>query len=137
MSGSALDKYISRSTESQPQAKEESDVPDDLGSFGFLRGSRDRTPMLELRKKDGAIVALGYAWLERAEFDPSEGITLSFGDRQVKITGCHLNSEIRPNVRLFAGILRHRVSWICEADAATLLAKPSGVVLIDDIEISS
>jgi hypothetical protein len=45
----------------------------DLGAFGFLRGVRDRAVMLELRWKDGSVVAFAYAWLERAGFDPSEG----------------------------------------------------------------
>ena len=48
-------------------------------AFGFLRGVRDRAIMLELRHRDGRISAVGYAWLSGAEFDPSAGITLSFG----------------------------------------------------------
>ncbi len=33
---------------------------DDLGSFGWLRGIRDRAIMLELRQKNGNVVAIGY-----------------------------------------------------------------------------
>jgi len=72
--------------------------------------------MLELRKKDGGIVAFAYHWLERAEFDPSQGITLRFGPQKVKSAGRNPNGKVSPHVRLFAGIVRHRVPWIQEAD---------------------
>ena len=61
--------------------------PEDLGAFGWLRGSRERAVMLELRRKDGSITVLGYAWLERADFDPSEGITLKFTGQTVRLAG--------------------------------------------------
>jgi hypothetical protein len=64
--------------------------------------------MLELRRRGGNITGMGYAWLERAEFDPSQGIILYFLGKMVRITGNNLNAEIRPHVRLFNGILRHR-----------------------------
>ncbi len=41
-------------------------------------GSKERAYTLEIRRENGNITALGYAWLERCEFDPSEGITLRF-----------------------------------------------------------
>src|SRR6266404_1320814 len=84
---------------------------DDLGAFGWLRGIRESARMLELRKKDGNILAVGYGWLERVEFNPSEGITLSIVGRTIRIKGRHLNGEARPAVRLFEGITRHRVPW--------------------------
>jgi hypothetical protein len=43
---------------------------DDFGMFGYLRGINSRCTMLELRLKTGNSVALNYAWLERAEYDP-------------------------------------------------------------------
>jgi hypothetical protein len=73
--------------------------------------------MLELRR-NGNIVALTYAWLDRAKFDPSEGITLRFGMEKVRIIGRNLNAEIRPNIRLLTGITRHRVPWVQEDDEA-------------------
>ncbi len=73
-------------------ARESEDDPVNLGAFGWLRGVRDRAVMPELRRKDGS-VALAYAWLERADFDPSQGITLKFGAEKVKITGRNLNAE--------------------------------------------
>lgn len=110
------------------------DTNDDLGAFGWLRGQHERAPMLELRKKDGSIVAYPYAWLEKATFDPSEGILLKFGPEKLKIIGRNLNGEIRPNVRLFFGIVRHRVPWVQEADQPRAMEAGNGAVIIESIE---
>lgn len=136
MSDNVLQKYLS----AKPSAVESSadlevEGLDDLGAFGFLRGVHDRAIMLELRHRDGKISAVGYAWLSGAEFDPSEGITLNLGARQVKITGRNLNTEVRPNIRLFSAIIRHRVPWIQEADASTSIQVPKAGVLVDGIQI--
>ena len=87
----------------------ENDAVDDLGAFGWLRGVQDRAIMLEIRHKDGRVTAKGYSWLQSAEFDGSNGITLNFSGETIRIAGRNLNAESRPNVRLFAGIIRHRV----------------------------
>ena len=89
--------------------------------------------MLELRHRGGNITGLGYAWLERAEFDPSQGITLFFIGKAVKITGSNLNAETRPNVRLFNGILRHRVPWIQEADEPAIMKAARDTLVIEQI----
>ncbi len=52
----------------------------------------------------------------------------------IRIIGRHLNSELRPNVRLFQGITRHRVPWIQEADESTTMTTADGAVLIERIE---
>ena len=109
------------------------DANDDLGAFGWLRGTHERAAMLEFRKKDGSIIAYPYAWLEKAKFDPSEGILLKFGPEKLKIIGRNLNGEIRPNVRLFSGIARHRVPWIQEADRAGAMQAGKGAVVIEQI----
>ncbi|HUY87562.1 MAG TPA: hypothetical protein VMV10_02390 [Pirellulales bacterium] len=73
--------------------------------------------------------------LERAEFDPSEGITLRFGPQKVKIAGRNLNGEVRPHVRLFAGIVRHRVPWIQEADQAAAMEAGRGATVVERVEL--
>lgn len=110
---------------------------DDLGAFGYLRGIKDRAIMLELHHKDGRVTALAYAQLSLALFDPSEGITLHFGASVVRITGRNLSAEIRPNLRLLAGLVRHRVPWIREADRAASLTPTaaSGSLLVTSIEV--
>jgi hypothetical protein len=66
--------------------------------------------VLELRKEDGRIMAVSYGYLERAAYEPSEGITLSIAGRRIQIKGRNLNAESRPTLRLFQGITRHRVA---------------------------
>ncbi len=109
--------------------------PEDLGAFGWLRGSRERAVMLELRRKDGSITALGYAWLERADFDPSEGITLKFTGQTVRLAGSNLNSEVRPHLRLYDGLVRHRIPWLQEADEPTAMAAAKNATVIETIEV--
>ncbi len=91
--------------------------------------------MLELRYKNGNIDAFPYAWLNRASFDPSEGIILRFGSETVTVAGQNLNGEMRTQVRLFDGIVRHRVPWVREADRAAQLEAPDGSVVIDVLKI--
>jgi hypothetical protein len=112
----------------------ESDLADDLGAFGWLRGVRERALMLELRMRDGRIVAQGYAWLERVEFDPADGITLTFTGRTIRIVGKRLNAEVRPLVRLFDGLLRHRVPWVTEAGRSSALGAEAQEVVVERIE---
>lgn len=133
---SLLQKYVQRplgETVEVPSGPETEPL-DDLGVFGWLRGVRDRAVMLEFRKKDGNILALGYAWLDKAEFDPSAGITLSFGGQKITIRGRNLNAEARPNVRLFQGICRHKISWIQETDEPTAMEARDQGTLVEEIE---
>ncbi len=112
----------------------ELEAADDLGAFGWLRGVKDFSRMLELRRKDGCILAVGYGYLDHAEFNPSDGITLSVAGRKIRIKGRNLNAEVRPTVHLFEGITRHRVPWIQEADRATGLEADERETVIDAIE---
>lgn len=113
---------------------QEAEFSDDFGAFGWLRGVRERAIMLELRKKNGTVLAVGYAWLEKAEFDPSEGITLSVCGERIRVRGRNLNSEVRPLVRLFEGLVRHRVPWIREAEGSESMQADERATLIDRIE---
>ncbi len=135
MNDSILDKYVSRKAEvaTDIDADHEEDLVD-LQAFGFLRGARDRAIMLELRKKTGNVRAIGYAWLERVEFDPSQGISLFVAGQKIRIVGRNLNAELRPNLRLFQGITRHRIPWIQEADEAAVMNAVDGTPLIERIE---
>ncbi len=85
MTDSVLQKFASRTGEGAEPSPEAEQL-DDLGAFGWLRGVRDRAVMLELRRKDGNILAVGYAWLDKAEFNPSQGITLSLGGQTITHT---------------------------------------------------
>ncbi len=131
---SLLEKYTGRKVDETGEPAAEPEAVDDLGAFGWLRGVRDRALMLELRRRSGDIMAVGYAWLERVDFDPSIGITLHVVGQKICIRGRNLNAESRPNVRLFLGITRHRVPWIQEADPAAQLEAGRGATLIEKIE---
>lgn len=134
MSDNLLERYTGKRTELGEVPTPESDGLEDYGSFGWLRGIRDRAIMLEIRHKDGKISAFGYAWLDSAEFDPSEGITLRFSGKTVKIAGRNLNGEVRPSIRLFDGIVRHRVPWIQEAATAAVLEASRDTVIIEQVK---
>ncbi|TXT36044.1 MAG: Uncharacterized protein FD138_1116 [Planctomycetota bacterium] len=122
--------------DSDPTANDLGEV-DDLGSFGWLRGIRDRAIMLEFRKRDGNSVAFDYGWLRKVEFNPSDGIKLYFGgDTVVKITGRNLNQPIRPHMQLLRGILTHRVLWIQEASEPDLLQAADNATVIEAIACS-
>ena len=135
MSGNILDRYAPRVADSAKKPAEEVGVMDDLGAFGLLRGVQDRSLMLELRLANGNSVAFSYSYLVQATFDPSVGMILQFGGKRVTIAGSNLNAEIRPGIRLFEAMLRHRVPWVREADRATSLRAPQGSVLIDSIDV--
>ncbi len=106
---------------------------DDFHSFGWLRGIRERATMLELRKKSGDVLAIGYSWIECVEFNPTQGITLHVHGDKIHIKGRNLNAEVRPEVRLFQGIARHRVAWVQEADRPRNLTGDKQLTIIDQI----
>lgn len=133
MTDNILDRYSSgRITADEPHSTDEESA-EDLGSFGYLRGIRDRAIMLELRFRTGDVEAFPYTALSRVSFSRSDGITLHFGGTTVRITGQHLDAEVRPNVRLLSAILRQRVMWVGESRSAKMLAAPGSVeaILID------
>lgn len=131
MSDRVLAKYASLHSGGATEAEE--GLVDDLGVFGWLRGVRDRAVMLELRKSPADILAVDYGGLE-IEFDASVGITiLTMTARKIVIKGRNLNAEIRPNVRLFEGITRHRVPWIMISDRAARLQDDRNDIVIESI----
>ncbi|MFO0835808.1 MAG: hypothetical protein U0638_12615 [Phycisphaerales bacterium] len=109
------------------------DAAEDYACFGWLRGVRERALMLELRKLDGRVMAVGYAWLERVAYEPETGITLLLPGITVKIRGSGLNTSLPSGVRLLDGILRHRVPWIAESGRAAVLREPR-VVAVEGVE---
>jgi hypothetical protein len=136
MSDSVLKRYMTPQTpreESFNVGEEEGE--DDLGSFGWLRGVRDRAIMLELRRKDGSSIAFDYGWLRKIKYDPSEGIMLDFGGEAVQILGRNLNHEVRPNVQLLRGLHARRVPWIQEAPDAQRLKASGDATIIEGFKM--
>ena len=134
MTDDLLDKYVKGRHGKEPLHAEDDDTVEGRG-FGWLRGIRDTAIMLELRHRDGHISAFSYNMLDQADFDPSDGITLHFGKFSVRIMGRNLNAEARPNLRLFEGITRRRVSWIQEADEPTILESPKDAIVVEQVKV--
>jgi hypothetical protein len=135
MSDSVLTPFAGRLVSNQVPA--EPDGEEDLGAFAILRGVRDFARYLELKKRDGTIVALGYSWLERVELDASGALALHFTNQRVKIIGRNLNSESRPNVRMLDGILRHRVPWIREFSERDALVAEKRSIVVEEITMGT
>jgi hypothetical protein len=135
MSDNILSKFAARNTDPNRETGTDSD-PDgseDFGSFGWLRGQRERAVMIELRKKTGNILAIGYGWIERMEFDTAS-ITLHAGNSKIVIKGRNLNAEARPQMRLFQGLTKHKVTFIQEADHAASVQADKKSVVVESLE---
>jgi hypothetical protein len=135
---SSLKRYLidaAREDEGASSAPDQYDE-EDYGTFGWLRGVREHSLMLEFRKRDGGSTALDYGWLKRIDFDPSVGITLHFDEQTVRIVGRNLDREIRTNVRLLRGLFSHRIPWIKEAREADLMRAGDTDVVIEEFRWS-
>ncbi len=126
------EKYFAKSKMGE-NGEVEDDLSDNFISFGWLRGIRDQAIMLQVRHRDGTVEAFPYAVLNYAALKRSEGIWLNFGKWNIRIIGRNLDAECRPNLRLFDGIMRRRVTWIQEADEPTLMNAPNGALVIEKI----
>lgn len=136
MSESFLDRYTkAEAVRDSGDGPRDSESSGDTGCFGFLRGgTRERVEMLELRKKTGRILAVGYHAIERVEYNPSDGIILHALGRSIRIKGRNLNADGSPHGQLFRGIVRHRVAWVREADASRLVVARDDESVVDAIE---
>jgi hypothetical protein len=131
-----LSKYAARFGDSaDTTSSSDAEGTESLAAFGLLRGTHHRAEMLELRKKTGDIRAIGYAWIQKVDFDPSGTITLFFaGDETIRIKGRNLNAVASQQMSLLGGILRHRVPFICEADQSTALQSDNHSIVVEAIE---
>lgn len=109
------------------------DEAEDLGYFGWSRG-QGRCVMLQLRKKSGDSLAIGYGYIESIAFDPSEGITISCGRRSVRIKGSCLQAATPSGVCLLDGLVLNRVAWVREASGAEIMQARSGECLVEALE---
>jgi hypothetical protein len=135
MSDRILSKYASRGEETPVDGVvDEGDEAENHGCFGWARGVRERSPSLELHRKNGHILAVNYAFIHKFEFEPSLGIIIHIGNgNTIKIKGRNLNAEQRPGVRLFSGITRFRVPWVMEQARAETFSPGSKTAIIEAI----
>lgn len=116
----------------------EDDDPDafeDCGTFGLLRGTKERAIMLNLKLKTGDEDAFAYALLERVTFQRSIGIGLRFPGIQVMLSGRHLHKPVGTGVSLLEALHRHRVPWISELDEVRSWTHADEVPIITRVEI--
>jgi hypothetical protein len=135
MNDDVLTRFVDQFTSSADPQPVEEESEENAGSFGFLRGARERALMLEFRLKDGSSVAFSYALLDRASFDRLDGIRLRFAGQEVHVKGQSLNHRSGSRARLFDAILRHKVTWIQESNRAELLQAPTGALFVDSIAV--
>jgi hypothetical protein len=100
------------------------------GSVAFARLLSPRRPelMLELRRKSGDALALGYAYLVSIGFNRSGGLVLEFTGHQVKIKGRNL----RP---LWRGLVQQRVAWLQELDPMAEAAQEETATTVTEISV--
>jgi hypothetical protein len=137
MNDSVLQQFRGRIVSEQPPVSPEGEAAEDMGAFAILRGVRDFARFLELRKRDGSVVAIGYSWLERIEYQGGHRMTLRFTNQVVNIMGRNLNAEIRPNVRLLDGLVRHRVPWVREFSERDALIAEKRSLVVEEIVLES
>jgi len=127
-----LRKYLGRNGGPGADADESDVESDDFGSFCALRGIKERAVCVELRKKNGDILAVNLGWIEKFQFEPSEGITLhAAGGQKIRIKGRNLNAGGRP---LFQNLCRHRVLWVMETDRPANLKAAVDETVIEQID---
>ena len=135
MADETLTRFLDRfAPPPEESAVEEAEPETDAGAFGYLRGVRDRALMLELRLRDGNVVALSYALLDRADFDPSDGIRLRFAGQEVVIRGRRLQDPIG-GVRLFDMVCRHRATWLREGSRSDSIGETNDRTHVDAIRL--
>lgn len=132
MSETSLEKYVQRA--SPQKGLERDEIVDESTSFGVLRGARDRSPSIELRRKTGSVLVIGYSWIETMVFDPTDGVTIKIGNRLVRLKGRNLGAELRPNVRLITALAAHKVSWVQEMGINELVTISVDTPVVEAIE---
>ena len=108
---------------------------EDQGGYGIVRAPRERALMVELRKKDGTVLAVPYAMIEQVRFSPSDGITIHACGREVRISGRNLNPQTSSRVGLFNGLCRHRVAWIMECTRSAIQTGGEAAAQVEAISL--
>lgn len=105
-----------------------------MGRSVHLQGQKEHGPSGFIVGR-ALICAVDYGYLERGEYDPSEGITLHVLGQKIRLKGRNLNAEARPAIHLFEGITHHKVTWVRAADHRESMKAEDGDTVIDAIEV--
>lgn len=123
-----------RAIQTEPTKSVDAEDVVDCGAFGWGRGLRDRSLMLEVRQRTGEIAIFSYAYLHPGFFDPSGSLILHFGAQKVVIQGENLKQEVQPNISLITCLARHRAIWIAESESSMILTGTK-LITIESIKI--
>ena len=120
----------------QPADAGDPEAVEDQGAYGVVRAVRERAIMVELRKRDGTVLAVPYALVEQVRYSPDSGITIHACGREFRIAGQHLNpaGPSFSKLGLFNGLCRHRVAWIAEAAHGAVALADSHAAMVDTVE---
>lgn len=93
--------------------------------------SANRPPelMLELRFKQGDALALSYALLISAAFNPSQGISLEYTTHRVVVAGRNLRGVYR-------ALVAHRLAYLQEL-SSPLDDQPDDATVVSSLQITS
>ena len=129
MNEDTISEWIRTSREQRSAVPQELDEhEEEYPSYGRLRGLRSMALMLELRLADGNYDAYDYGWLNRAYFNPSEGILLHFNTVRVMIRG----KNLRP---IYEGVLQHRIPWIAVIATPEHFTRDPDATLVVSIDV--
>lgn len=123
-----------RAMQGEPVKGAETEEVVDCGAFGWGRGQRDRSLMLEVRQRTGEVTLLSYAYLHPAFYLPSGELILQFGAQKVVVRGENLKQEVQPNISLITCLARHRAIWIAEAESSLILTGTK-LITIESIQV--
>ena len=128
-----LQRYTSTAAVPDPANTPDAENIENYGGWGLLRGVRDRSLSLELRKKDDTVLAVPYTLIEQFLYSPADGITLRVAGREIRIRGRNLNVQGDRSVTLFCGLTRHRVPWLAEHSRGAGLISAADATVIESI----
>lgn len=106
------------------------DAEDESTAFSAGRVGTNPQLTLVLRKANGNCHAFSYAHLYSIEYDPSDGITLTFSQHQVRLCGRHLDD-------LFRYLCHHRVQRVNETEESFLESPDEQQPVVSRIAIVS
>jgi len=113
---------------------------DSCAAFGYLRGIRERSDVIEFRLQGGDSMWFPYTWLGTWKFNRSEGLLLKFsGDLVylVLVRGSNLDKPLADSTTNLttSGLARHRIVWMREMSEEDVRQVGDTGPTIDSIQI--
>ncbi|MDP1797535.1 MAG: hypothetical protein Q8K78_08645 [Planctomycetaceae bacterium] len=127
-----VERYTSRHTPPSPPPGGGDDPPGDENSYqpaAPVSANRPPELMLELRFKKGDALALSYALLISAAFNPSQGIALEYTTHRVAVGGRNLRGVYR-------ALVAHRLAYLQEL-SSPLDDQPDDATVISSLQITA